>query len=636
MHEKLYILISIIFASVIIISSIFFTQEKKYIQTNYKKDPKAIPQKELIARNKVRNTSAQQIHDFESSTPLFDIFSVKNSTIFYKVGSSAGIVPNVDIASFQPLTRSQNPHNISGYAQDDSHIFYVSSTLPNIEQKSFRVLSTLFSKDNNKVYFVYNNKITHMDGADSKTFKMLTNHYSKDKSGLWYVFGNKFGTLKNSTASYLQKLKGDYVHDLYCIYYRGVPTSEIHDGSIFFDNKPGRRDYTCTHANNTEIQHNDIKQFNEHYLTNGKKVFYNGIVLKDANPKTFSLLSEQSAWDEKRIYIHNKLAGILDKIPANKKKLPYNLKLINNDVGDLWYKLLQNTVIFNNKNNTAYTKKAGNIKEVLQNKIDGNIQSFVTSHTGNLYAVIFSTKGVDSSSRYSYTTNSLKLINTKTQQLKTYTIVKPGNIYVDNVSIAPNEKHFSYTINNGSEIRIVSFPELKTVSTLTPNATNSQMFFGATTWINNDEYLYMENNRLIRTSLDSPNTRHVIDNVKMWQRYFECKEHTTKLETSPTNKYVYYISNGMIKIYDTKEESTSTVPTLFDKTIHNKDTMDIPCRSYASEMVWVDDVLFYNEHQGPSSIENYSACIVSWNVIKSYNPTTQSVSLYTDYSIHAP
>jgi len=175
--------------------------------------------------------------------------------------------------------------------------------------KTLEVLSPLYSKDKNNVYYVC--KV--IKDADPTTFQILSGAYTKDKNNI-FVNGKRLENIDGDTFEYLNY---GYTKDKYSVYFNDEKLSA--DVLTF-------KLLTKYHE----------KKGTSVYGKDKNNIFYYGKIVLGANPTNFQILEDGYATDNNNIFFLGKKiddadASSFEIISDSNRKSPY-------DAQDKYYK----------------------------------------------------------------------------------------------------------------------------------------------------------------------------------------------------------------------------------------------------------------------------------------------------------
>jgi len=146
--------------------------------------------------------------DAETFKPLADFYAKDINNVYYM----DQIIEGADSNSFVILSRK--------FGKDNIFVYEYLLKKENYDAESFEVLSVdrnntaQYWKDKNGVYFKY-----LIEGADSNSFILLSNLYSKDNNNVYYCFYSKCEIIKEADAATFLYLNDGYAEDKNNKYY---------------------------------------------------------------------------------------------------------------------------------------------------------------------------------------------------------------------------------------------------------------------------------------------------------------------------------------------------------------------------------------------------------------------------------
>ena len=228
-------------------------------------------------------------------------YSSNNNNIYYKNKK----IKNVDIASF--IIEDKNIF----YSKDKNHVYFMGEKQDEIDSSTFEILNYHFAKDKNHVY--YENEI--LSDVDSSSFTVLQKDYMKDKNHVYY--NNEI--LKEVDSSSFVILDNDYVKDKNSVYYKNIKLDKS-DPETFIIMKYGySKDKNFAYKEGKMILNAKGSDFFEIkeilgrvYHKDKNHVYFNGIEIEGADPKTFLVINHEYSKDKKNAYYNGKSVGERD------------------------------------------------------------------------------------------------------------------------------------------------------------------------------------------------------------------------------------------------------------------------------------------------------------------------------------
>lgn len=192
----------------------------------------------------------------------------------------------------------------------DKNNYYRDEEKVNVDRESFVLINRYFSKDKHKTYVDFSERFFPIFN-DSKNISKITSEYIKknnniyfvSKDGVIHIKKNKFKKIKNIRI--LNK-------DIICI-----NTTVLVDGKKF--------KYSKVDAKSFKIFGRNTGRFSK----DTNHVFYDQLIIKKADPKTFKILDYDYGKDSKNVFYENKLLKDADVSSFRKEKSYSNIFIDN-------------------------------------------------------------------------------------------------------------------------------------------------------------------------------------------------------------------------------------------------------------------------------------------------------------------
>ena len=198
------------------------------------------------------------------------------------------LVKDADASSFETITTSTK----FSLGKDKNHVFFNDEILENADAKTFENIQSSYYKDKNNVFILQGTNVdARILAADPNTFKILKEFsWTKDQNNVFY--GRQ--KLANANVKTFTAIDENWGKDDKYYYNR--------------ENKIDSLDYQSAQI------------VGANYIKDKNKVFYENILIEDANPKTFKADKYSSAFDDQYIYKFEKNKGPVTKEYQNKHK----------------------------------------------------------------------------------------------------------------------------------------------------------------------------------------------------------------------------------------------------------------------------------------------------------------------------
>lgn len=189
------------------------------------------------------------------------------------------------------------------YSKDSSHLFSHGAILTGMDPESFTILSPYYRKDKNQAYY-FNNPIL---GSDPTTFKWLNDAISKDKVNLYYndhlIKNKQPSEISQSDADDLanwSKWRPLHLDETTVIM---APSDEVEN--ITYQFFAYNNEVYAADKKLEGIKPNDVIIFDDDdkiFTQIGNKIFYMGVPILNADPDTFSVISDNFSKDSQHVY----------------------------------------------------------------------------------------------------------------------------------------------------------------------------------------------------------------------------------------------------------------------------------------------------------------------------------------------
>ena len=228
-------------------------------------------------------------------------YSSNNNNIYYKNKK----IQNVDIDSF--IIEDKNVF----YSKDKNHVYFMGEEQKGTDSSTFEVLNYHFTKDRNHVY--YENEI--LNEADSTSFVILQNNYAKDDNHIYY--NNEI--LKEVDSSSFIVLDNNYMKDKNSVYYKNIKLDKSDPETFIIMKDRYSKDKNFAYKEEKMILNAKGSDFLEIKEIRGRvyhkdknHVYFNGIEIEGADPKTFLVIDHEYSKDKKNAYYNGKSVGERD------------------------------------------------------------------------------------------------------------------------------------------------------------------------------------------------------------------------------------------------------------------------------------------------------------------------------------
>ena len=153
--------------------------------------------------------------------------------------------------------------------KDKNYVFKDASILENADPNSFEQVAEYYWKDKNYVFLLqFGETNCIIKNAEPKSFKIISEYlWSRDNEHVFY----KFDLLDNVKAKDFQAINEDWGKTKLHYYYHNLRIDSL--------------DYETAEIVNTYFMDESPKQSN--YIKDKDNVFFQNLLVKDANPKTF-------------------------------------------------------------------------------------------------------------------------------------------------------------------------------------------------------------------------------------------------------------------------------------------------------------------------------------------------------------
>lgn len=227
------------------------------------------------------------------------------------------------------------------YAVDALHVYSHGEIVEGMVSDGFTVISPYYRKDKNQVYY-FNTAIPE---SDSATFEVLNDVISKDQKNLYYngyiIDNKKPSEVSRSNADELEKIwKWKTLH-LDAARVIVVPSDDIED--ITNDFYAYNNEVYGRNKKLVDIKPKDIIVLNQDesaFVRIGSNIFYYGVVITGADPKTFTVISDRFSKDADHVYWAEH--RVLDAEPST-FKYEDNLYADENEAGEYRLKIVEDS-----------------------------------------------------------------------------------------------------------------------------------------------------------------------------------------------------------------------------------------------------------------------------------------------------
>lgn len=254
--------------------------------------------------------------------------AVYYSVISFESGSFADKIEDADPSSFKIIVPG-----FFGYAKDSQHVFIGGKPIIGADPETFQHLKGEYSRDKNFLYHGFTkmpdadlntlefledetrvvakdkNAVYYQDkkiiNVDPKTFTLLGRGYARDNSNLYHLSTVNEGAIEAEVISTvdlptLEVINSEYARDTHVVYHHVENRYEKYNGmgaiAMHFPEKPVigswriMPDVARDSFKILPIKGIDEKFNPGHFAKDKNNVYYTGVSLQGADPKTFEVL----------------------------------------------------------------------------------------------------------------------------------------------------------------------------------------------------------------------------------------------------------------------------------------------------------------------------------------------------------
>lgn len=189
------------------------------------------------------------------------------------------------------------------YAKDALHVYSHGKIIEGMVPNGFTVISPYYRKDKNQAYF-FNTAIPE---SDPETFKVLNDAISKDKKNLYYkgniIKNRKASEISRSEANELKNIgqwKSLHLEATKVIVVPRDDIENITNDFYAYNNEVYGRTKKLTDIKPQDVTVLDPED--KSFVQIGHHVFYYGTVIIDADPETFTIISDHFSKDANHVY----------------------------------------------------------------------------------------------------------------------------------------------------------------------------------------------------------------------------------------------------------------------------------------------------------------------------------------------
>ncbi len=321
--------------------------------------------------------------DPDSFKKLGDLYAIDKERVFFDFQ----IIEGADRNTFRELNKAGS--SFQELYHDRNHVYLNGKVLEGIDASTITSVgrSSAYSKDQNHVYY----RFRIMEDADPETFTGVSEVYRlfKDKNHLYDnegkiipgIDGASFTILRNGYAK--DKDHAFYWHKLSDIYDR-YARETVQDADpatfapIFLDNKK--------------------KEKNSDYARDELRIYYRGVVVKNADPQSFALQWDGFAKDRDHVYFAANEVCDDDKerlasIELTDKKLARAVDRFDSSLTQIsgvttFFRLLWNAGNKEARENVLKNSRLSKTYEELAAAVNGTDNNQKTVYTANASAIL--------------------------------------------------------------------------------------------------------------------------------------------------------------------------------------------------------------------------------------------------------
>jgi len=185
------------------------------------------------------------------------------------------------------------------FLKDRYHVYFEQARVKGADPGSFRVLNNWYARDTSHVYyFGHHNELyngIHEIPGDAATFTILDYPYSKDASAVFYVYTR----IKDADPASFSVVGHNFSKDRNRVYLREkiLPGADAATFMVFpneesLDDINHTKDKYHVYWNDKQVTVADVAAFKPlglDYGTDGKNVYYQTSMVKNADPATFKI-----------------------------------------------------------------------------------------------------------------------------------------------------------------------------------------------------------------------------------------------------------------------------------------------------------------------------------------------------------
>ena len=205
-------------------------------------------------------------------------------------------IKNADPVTFKKLDYNGN------WSKDKNNVYYNGSIIKNAAAASFKAIDTDYGTDSHSAYYK-GEKILVSDMNSFETFSH--DDYSKDKNNI-YFSGEKI--ISADVSSFVLIPNSDYSKDKNNVYYLGEKVIGADSNTFTASKDTYRSDDSYGQDKNSSFYKgkkvNEVfKDLGENYSQKNNAVYYNNIILEEADAGTFEVLKNGYAKDKNFVYL---------------------------------------------------------------------------------------------------------------------------------------------------------------------------------------------------------------------------------------------------------------------------------------------------------------------------------------------
>lgn len=220
----------------------------------------------------------------------------RKSQFYYTATHHRSLVKGADASSFRKLNWK--------YGKDANYVYF-EGRQSNKDLATFKLLSDYVAVDKNGAY----SKDKLIQGSDGESFEVLNRYYAKDINQAYYSTSKDYFSIKGADPESFEAIETtitqyDYAKDAKRVYFEGKVLKEADPNTFETLGFEYSKDANTVYHNAKQISSNpnQFYIYKLSYATDHEKVFYRGSILPNANPDKFVIISHGYSKDDQTVY----------------------------------------------------------------------------------------------------------------------------------------------------------------------------------------------------------------------------------------------------------------------------------------------------------------------------------------------